>query len=473
MCASLRRWDWRSAALLGLMMAGAISTKYQAIYLCVPPTLASLWLLGVKVVRARARPASAPRLALPPAVLAVVVLVGTSPLWLKNWLWYGNPVYPMLQARFDSHPWAPGTNPDKYLELAAWTPQGTLLDKIRETFLATFTFSFKPHDWWNLHADLPVFGSLFTLVLPLILFIPRRRRLVGLAVATWAGLFVWYWTYHQDRYLQAILPWMAALVGVTLAAIWARGWTGRLAAALLVSAQIVWGGDTYAIPTHAMIGQVPAKATLDLISSGYRKEWSVHRDSTQQFEPVGRALPPHSKVLVHEIMTHLGLAAMSVNDLSGTQGGISYVALADPEHVLDRFRRYGVTHVLWRSGVTTGWQSVAEDLVFFEFVTRYLTNPLPVAGWNLARLERSRAPFVPANRLVRIEACDSTSRTVELGHLDAALAGEAIARADEAGGPPAFWIVQAGCATLPAEHRARYEMVAVHTPYELWVAREP
>ena len=482
---TLRDWDARSAILLGALVAGALLTKYQAAYLCAGPGLALLWRAGRTWWRkgpagtaASHAPLARLRAALLPlGACGAAILVATTPLWLRNWIWYGDPVYPMLPHLFSPRPWVPGTDPDRFLQLTSWTPQGTFLEKLGETLLATVEFSFKPHDWWNLHADLPVFGSLFTLGLPLLLFVAPRRRLLGLAAATWLGLGVWYWTYHQDRYLQALVPWMAAFLAAILAVTWRRGWPGRLAVAVLVVAQVIWGGDIFAIPTHAMIGEAPAKMTLDLISAGYRADWPAQREAHQDLEAVGRVLPPRSKVLVHERLVHLGLEAMSVADSPGTQGGISYRTLGSPRRVHELLRSFGVTHVLWRPGFSIGWQTVADDLVFFDFAEHVLERPQELVGLTLASLPAAPPPPVAEPRLVRVLACDS-ARTVALRNVDAALvAGRVVPESPAAATrPPDFVVVQTGCPSgvaIPAASRARYKLAATRAPYELWITAAP
>jgi len=484
---TLKSWDVPGAILLALMMAGAILTKYQALYLLLVPGAAMLaraatlaratWKrsrgpAGSSARPARERLAAAARSFTPIAAWAAGGLVFTTSLWLTNWIWYGDPVYPMLPHLFNAHPWVLGTDPDKFLQIAAWTPQGTLPARLEETLKATLTFSFIPHDWWNLHGSVPVFGSLFTLGLPLALFVKPRRRLWALGATTMVGIACWYWTYHQDRYLQALLPWMAAFVGALLPLLWRLGRPARAGVVLLVGAQVVWGGDVFAFPTHAMLGQAPMKVALDLISSGYRKDWAPRATASQELESVGRLLPPRAKVLIHERLPHLGVEAMSVSDAPGTQGGISYGLLATPRRVYDLLASYGVTHVLWQAGATLGWDTFAGDLVFFEFVERATINRVQTAGLELAQLSPKRPPDVAEPRLVRLHACDG-AKTIPLANLDAALAGAAVSPVDDPGHPPAFLVVQTGCAAVPPESTAAYKMIATRGPYQLWIATAP
>src|SRR5262249_18021342 len=161
------------------------------------------------------------------AALAMVVVL-TSCHWLKNLLWHGDPLFPLLHRYLPSTPYWPGFNLDAGVAAAAWVPQGSLSHRLWESLKAAVTFSFVPHDWSSYHGDVPVFGSLFTLMLPVLLFLRGTRRIWFLAAATMVGVFIWFWTYHQDRYLQALVPWMAAVTAAGLALAWRAGRAARV-----------------------------------------------------------------------------------------------------------------------------------------------------------------------------------------------------------------------------------------------------
>lgn len=472
---AFRRFDVPSAVVLGACLAGAIMTKYQAVYFIPVPALA-LGAKAIALVWARRRSGPGARSALLPVgktlgagVAAALVL--SAPLWLKNWIWYGDPVYPMLPNVFAPQPYVPGTDPDKFLQIPMWTPQGTLVERIRQTAAATFTFSFVPHDWSNLHGVVPVFGSLFTLTVPLLVVLRPRRRVAALAAAVWVGLAVWYWTYHQDRYLQALLPWMAAVVAAIVVMAWRAGWPARAGIAALVAAQVVWGGDVYTFPTHAMLGQAPAKVVLDLVSSGFRRDWTSRTQSLQDMEPLAPHLPRGSKVLVHERLIHLGLGAMSVADAPGTQGGISYATLQSPRAVHDLMRRFGVTHLVWVPGSTQGWQTLADDLVFFEYAERHTTNRVSVAGFALATLPPQPPPAgAPGLRWVRFSGCGGGPDTlVRLDEIDGYVSAGIPSRSTPAPGlAAAFLVTRPGCAPAP-EISAGFTQIATRAGYGLWI----
>ena len=161
-----RNPDPKGGVLLGIMLAGAMLTKYQAVYFL--PGVIGLLVYGL--IRRRRTRAALPAI----LVVAASVLGLTSTHWLKNWLWYENPLYPFLHGFFGGAPWAEGVRVG--IEDPGWRPTGTLFEKTAESFAAIFSFSFDVHDWERFHGDVPVFGSLFTLLLLPLLFLRRSTR---------------------------------------------------------------------------------------------------------------------------------------------------------------------------------------------------------------------------------------------------------------------------------------------------------
>jgi hypothetical protein len=369
------------AMLAGLMLAGAALTKYQSIYLLVPAGLA-IFLAAVRALwRARGRI----RALAGPAILGLAFTIATAPHWLANIVWHGNPVYPLLRHLFPSRPMVPGW-PGTTLD-AGFEPTGTLFQKLRETAAAVFTFSFVPHDWSIFHRDLPVFGFLFTLTLPILLLAPEARRARALAAATLLGVFIWYWTYHQDRYLQALLPWMVAC---TAAALW-LAWSAGVGA--LVVLQLAWGNDVPWLPTHAMIGDVPALRALRLLSSTFRGDLASRFNFDTGFEGLDKTLPKNAYVVVHEEYLRLGLNRRGIQDSLRLQAGIDYSQLARPDRVDDLLKRFGVTHLVWgRSASPNREIPVSGELVFFGYALRYGEDRHDVGGFGVAKLPAHRPP---------------------------------------------------------------------------------
>lgn len=419
----------RAGAFLAVPMSGALLTKYQASYLVSFPLAAFLGYVVLAVARVKITGTSRIRVLLGAVSVGVTGLVLTSPHWLKNWIWYGDPAYPFLHRHLHDRPWT--VDSANLLErftfgFAEWSPQGTPQQKLVETLRAVPTFAFRPHDWWGMHGNVPVFGSLFTLSVVPLLFFRRTLRIWFIVIATHVGVFVWYWTFHQDRYLQCLVPWMATVVAATCRLAWASGLWGRICLSLLVAFQIVWGGDVYFIPTHAMMHGAPQKAVVTLISSGYQKMVSKRRQIYGALAVIGRNLRPGSKVLVHDSHMHLGLGAMAVLDCPPWQGGISYGRHQSPGMVYDQLHGFGVTQIIWNEN--REYDSLAGDFVFYTFVSQYARPQKPVSGIKIALMPRERPPERPwLVEMVAVYVCGGTYQPgqYQLGDLTVPAVGPA------------------------------------------------
>jgi len=388
-----RRFDRRHALLLAFPIAGAILTKYSSAFeLIAFPVLAvtarALWLA---VPRFRERAGAAPRAWLVgPLVCIAAGLVFTAPLWLKNWIWYGDPLYPLLNTVFRGKPWDAAARVlyDHSYRTQHWKPTHDL-NGLKESIVALWDWSFHPHDWKKFHGTVPVVGSLFTLLCVTVPMFGKRWRLWSVLAATHLGIFLWYWTNHQDRYLQTLMPWMVAVTAALLGLLWREGWLVRGPVVLLAGLQLLWGSDVPFIPGHVFL-KVPARASIDLVSSGYQKKYE-ERFSLFDYEEAGRQLPKNARVLLHEQHPHLGLQRPAVHDWVSWQAGIDYAGLGHPAKVDARFREFGVTHLLWQDKAS-GYDSVGGDLLFRAYAHRYAKNPRKIAGFWIADLPDAPLP---------------------------------------------------------------------------------
>jgi hypothetical protein len=424
---AFRDLEPRRVALFVAMMAGAALTKYQCLSLIVGPTLAFVARLLWLVHRARqGRFGPKARLWISPLIALAVGALVTAPHWLKNWVFYGDPLYPFLHQYFPAHPWTADTT-QRFEGTFGWRDpfalRGTLAHKLKEAlFDGVLGFSFNVHDY-PFHGDIPTFGSLFTLLLFALPFLRKSLKPALLFACGHVAVFTWYWTVHEDRYLQPAVPWMAAAVAATLTLIWRSGLLARFACAPLVAAQIIWGSDVYFFPAHSMTGQSQIKAPIDLLSARYRKD-------ARAFAPYGvwsdlrEAMPKNAKVLVHQQHDHFGLGTMSVNDSEFLEGGISYGRLENPRAVYDLLKGYGVTHLLWFAS----WQSedsLAGDLVFWQFAQMFARSPTPFADGVTMALMPTTRPGPSFSDRVFVRTCggagvyrDGTYRLADLTLVD-------------------------------------------------------
>lgn len=395
----------RRLMLLSLFVCGCLLVKYSAALLLVPGFVLAVGVRGAMLLHLGPTLAGVSRRAVGFGLLVFVItsLFVSSQLWLKNWIFHGDPFYPQLHAWLKLEPWAPGSADVfewGYKDFQLWRPKRTL-DGIYRTFRSLWQFSFVPHDWKTFHGKVPVFGSLFTLLLACLPFLKSTRRLWGLAALVHVGIFAWYWVHHQDRYLVAITPLMTAATAAMLIGVWRIGGIARGLLALMVAVQIVWAGHAAVIPAHVANPQ-PLVAALSALSRRFQDQAGVTRFATtalaEELQAVSRALPAGAKVLVHERLNRLGLERASLTDYPGEQYAISWQELATPERIHEHLRKLGVTHVLYQSH-SKGWDTLAGDLAFFAFVEDY-----GVARQKIGPLVLIRVPEVLVARPKRSDA---------------------------------------------------------------------
>jgi hypothetical protein len=371
------RGELKYAVLFALVASGSANTKYSAVSAWLPASVAVAgrlaWLAVAPRQPARQRWGALRTLAI---VLGLSLLL-TTPHWLKNLLWYGDPLYPVLHRWAPVHPWyaearAPFENFFRRgcgvpIRAAEFTVAGILA-----AAQALFSFSFIPHDWVEFHGAVPIFGSLFTLLIPIVVFVPRPGRIAGIYLLLHASLLVWLYTQPEDRYLQQVLPAMAAVVAAVLQRAWQLGRVARAALVVLVGAQIAWGLDTPFIPSDNMVAEgSELRASEALASSGYRRDEEARRRPLEPYLTISRFVPSTGKVLTHEVQTSMGLGRAVANDVPTDQAFFGYSRYRNARDVYDALRSVGVTHVVWRHEISQGRDSIAGDLTFFWFVANF------------------------------------------------------------------------------------------------------
>jgi hypothetical protein len=378
----------RPALLLSLLASAVLLTTYTAYGLLAAPALVIAYRIIVLSIRGFRRGSLERHGLVTPIPMIGLILLCTAPHWLKNLLWYRDPLYPMLHELVRGDPWVPeGAARMRFILAPEWTAERSWAG-LGKTLSALYDFSFLPNDWQSFHGMFPVFGSLFTLTAPFLIFLTRARKLILLYVAAHVSVLYWYWTFHQDRYLQATLPWMAAGTAAVLVGLLRFGWWARVGCALLVGAQVVWGGDVPFFPTHVMVATTPYKTSIDFLSGGYRglrdERFVVYGTWTKLAEE----LPEDATVLLHDEPLRLGIGAPAVTDWY--QVGISYVSGPYPDQVYERLDELGVTHIVSRVRTSRAQDTLGGDIAFFHFLTVHARAPRPFGAWLLSAMPEER-----------------------------------------------------------------------------------
>jgi len=394
--------DRRHGALLAAMIAGVTLTKYSASGILIGPALAiglrMFWLALRGLIRDRSLLAARRPLA-DGGLIGAAVLLLTTPFWAKNWIWYGDPVYPLLHRFLHDRPWSADATiwfRDYTLEMQSWQPKPGW-EGVKESLASGFNFAFKPADF----SAAPLRGALFTLMCATLPFLRARWRLWCIAAVLHLAVIGWYVQMHQDRYLMAFMPGMAAVVVAAAILACRVSLPARLSVIALFAFHSICGLKIFSLDTPNWF----YRALLEFIVEARNGVENAGMGGLARWDRLSKTLPKDAKVLAHAMHGHTGVGHPSVSDYPRLQGGIAYGRLDSPRAVYDKLRSMGITHVVWE--LNWGEESVAGDLRFLEFAVKY-TEQQNFDGLRLGALPSTPPPGVSGPQLIAYMGCDGT-----------------------------------------------------------------
>lgn len=322
--ALLVRWDegenravWASALCAG----AAVATKWLAVPVIVLPVVAAL------LVRRRFSAAFG---------YPLIVAVCVSPWLVKNWVFAGNPVYPLVSNVFASPHWSA----EQALMFASKHYPSFGAEAAVELFTTFWRYSFSE----------PRAVPLLLMTAPLMLLVrkadPAARRAGWLFVAAYGGWFLF--TFRPWRFLFPAFP-LAAMVGAYALEAAGRGrWqqiTLRATVAVVLAVSLAGLGLNTVIDVESPERVPPKLNFLNYALGRVSRDEFVARMGRGTFEPVvwmNQNLPASAKVLyVGEARTYYDRHAV-LWSTAFDQPPFRWLAGRD---WMPELRRLGVTHI--------------------------------------------------------------------------------------------------------------------------------
>jgi hypothetical protein len=393
---ALKVFDWRWCVLLGVALGGHLLVKYQAVYLVagvgVAVVVRLLVLSGQHLFRRWTGWASAEApfwrpLALGAGGILVTLMLVSAPHFAKNVAFHNNPVYPFGQKVFKKS-W-PKPTPGMYEERPSsgvFSPKSSGLERQVWALKKVFDYSLTTANR-SLTNRRPYMGSLFSLLLPCAILVPRRKRLLSVGGMLVIAFMMWANTAANDRYLLSFYDGCIGMALALMVSVWELGWIARLGLVPLVGLQLIWGGDAM-----LFYGRKELLAALDLIGQGYNGSYDEARfnERTAQRQ-ITEATPKDAVILARNYKGLLGLDRTVFSDIRAATDYVSYSGLNDTREFYDMLKARGVTHLLYPPGVRkpTRWNNI---VLFDDLFLHYGENVKRFGKLKLAELPKAPPP---------------------------------------------------------------------------------
>jgi hypothetical protein len=359
---------------LAVVTSGAVLTKMQAAQMAIPAMviLAAVLLRDV-VQRLRGKDDRPWKpLWLGPLLATATAFVLTAPHFVKNLVYFRNPLFPFGQSVFtQSTPTISDAPLLANYMLRNWGmhPAHTLWGQVEAFAIALITFP--------CHPSAPESGTLFAVGLVLVPFLPNARRLwLGVLFAC-GSLAVWNLSYPQGRNLQGILPIVAAVTGASLIKAARLGWLARISLGVLVGVQVIAGFDNFFANPDRI------NDAVSLIRSGHNDRAQSRFDDYQRhFIALGHSLPRDAVVLLHTMHTNLGIDRTILHDGMGFQSLIDARTFYNARDYYLRLKELGVTHIVYEPDAAAA-HTRQEEAIFAAFALPNRENGRSFGGMRV------------------------------------------------------------------------------------------
>jgi hypothetical protein len=399
-------WGVAAAVLCG----ATLGCKYSGA--SIPLVCGIVWLArGGGVLRSMTRAAA----------LSAVVLAVFAAWPLRDWLWTGNPVYPLMTRVFPETGWNPYFTPQQAASIvpvsAPRNPVNSLLDLVR----LPADFSLK------LTALNGVFTPLIVGLLPALLL--PGARLAGALGLFWAGsaaAAIWVFSRAGDgRYLIPVAALLALPAAAGLVRLAERSRLTAVAAGVAVTVGLVIQGGSWIALVSQMYVPWRVATGLESRSTYLSRAMLPNYEYMPMAEKVNAALPKRARVLMFSDIVSYYIDRETVFDTQQVTPTIGFRMAAnclDPVVLRRRFRQLGLDYVLYSSrigalekGCKCLTMPTDAEKCYERFWRRYAEPMLECGSMRLMRLrtEAEAGRVRPAPFLIWPGIQDAVFITVE------------------------------------------------------------
>jgi len=324
-------WLWLAGVFAGL----GLGSKYLG--------LPVLGVLGLTLLVQRSLAAHRPwRQILGEGFLfGLVALAVAAPWYLKNWLWLGNPFYPL---------WFGGAGWDAYESAklafmgASYGPRRGVLGLLLLPW-DLFRYSI---GWFG---PIPfAFPTPLSLLLPLYLLVRRRPAINLILLISLLRFGTWAVSARSPRYLLDIYPLLSVAVAYLLMELTHRRWSRMLIQGtvfVLLVANLTW-------QAALLVLERPIPVVLGL--EGCEQYLAEHNDPPYQAISFINQLPAGSRVLFSGNGQSYYVTTDHVTDVNHSNWGhLVYEWGEEPEQIRQALETQGITHIYY-SGYDFVWQ---------------------------------------------------------------------------------------------------------------------
>jgi hypothetical protein len=392
---ALKFFDVRWCVLLGVALGSYVLVKYQAIYLLGGIGVIAALRLGYLLARGqlrkrrdtlRADDVPWRGLLAGAGAIALTATLVSAPHFGKNAVFHRNPTYPFAQSIFKAS--YPKQQPGYYREEpyhGGFMPKYSGLKRQQWALGRIFAYSFETANR-NLTERRPYMGALFSLLLPCLLLVRHKRRLVLTSGVLFVAFWLWANTAPNDRYLVGFYDLCIGAGLALMVKVWDLGVFARVGLVPLVALQLFWGGDAM-----LFYGRKELEKALDLIAAGYKGKFDDRFEAKGAQRQITEATPPNAVILARNYKGLLGLDRTVLGDGADLQDYIRYSRLEDPRAFYEVVKARGVTHLLYPHG-----QRLPERLnnvfLFDELFMRHAVKLRRFGSLRLAELPAQAPP---------------------------------------------------------------------------------